>query len=133
MKKALSLTSLFIFVVFLCKAQSCTLKTNGFYYFKLNEEHSALLRFYEDGTVLASSSTNDYKEVETWFRKENTSMVLNGKYKLKKCKADFDVEGMSGKQDYDIEISGDELIAVITDNKAGKKTKREYKFYKLNN
>ncbi|MFL5754367.1 MAG: hypothetical protein ACJ76F_13230, partial [Bacteroidia bacterium] len=96
------------------------------YAFKLNNENSAVLRFYEDGTVIASTSTNDYKHVATWFTRENQEMVLSGKYKLKKCRSSFTVKGYSGEQKYVIVAGSGSLEAEITDVKSKKTTKRTY-------
>ena len=109
-------------------SQNTCINYNGFYAFKLNDENSAVLRFYEDGTVIASTSTNDYKHVATWFVKENKDMVLNGKYVLKKCKTSFTVKGYTGEQKYELVTSPDSIDAEITDKKSKKSTKRVYTF-----
>jgi len=109
----------------------CTVKYNGIYAFKLNEEYSAVLRFYEDGTVLASSSVNDYMDVFSWFHKENKNMVLTGKYKIKKCNITFDVAGSTGEQKYTGEINGDKIEFELKDKESKKSVKRSYTFYAL--
>jgi hypothetical protein len=109
-------------------SQNDCLNFKGFYAFKLNNENSAVLRFYEDGIVIASTSTNDYKHVATWFTKENKDMVLNGKYKLKKCRTNFTVKGYTGEQKYVISAGSGSLEAEITDVKSKKSTKRTYTF-----
>jgi hypothetical protein len=123
---------LILFAVFLLPvvaiAQNICVSFNGFYAYKIDKDNSAVIRFYEDGTVIASTSTNDYKHVATWFTKENADMVLQGKYKLKKCKSVFTVKGATGEQKYQIEINPETLDAVITDKKSKKSTKRNYTF-----
>lgn len=124
-----------VFVVLLLssfkKVDNCALSYNGIYAFKLDEEHSAVLRFYEDGTVLASTSVNDYMDVFSWFHKENKDMVLTGKYKIKKCEIKFEVEGLTGSQSYEGTISGNSIDLKLTDAASKKSVNRIYTFYAL--
>jgi len=131
-KNKLFLVGFLIFVV--CNAftiSNCTVNVNGIYAYKLDDEHSAVLRFYDDGTVLASTSINDYFDVMTWFTKENKDRVLKGKYKIKKCQITFDVEGETGKQSYEGLISGNEIQFKLTDKTSKKNTNRTYRFFAL--
>src|SRR4051812_3746950 len=80
------------------RSGDCHVKFNGIYAFKLDSENSAIIRFYEDGTTLASTSVNDYMDVFSWFHKENKDMVLKGTYSIKKCDIKFEVSGMTGEQ-----------------------------------
>src|ERR1700741_5688092 len=77
---------------------------NGIYVYKIDEESSAVIRFYEDGLVLVSTSVNDYSKVMTWFNrdKENLFRVLSGKYKKGKRDASirFNVKGETGEQQF---------------------------------
>lgn len=109
----------------------CSVSYNGIYAIKLDEEHSAVLRFYEDGTVLASTSVNDYMDVFTWFHKDNKDMVLSGKYKIKECSIKFEVSGMTGKQKYEGEINGSSITFHIKDEGSDKSTQRSYTFFAL--
>lgn len=120
-----------VLLAFAFRSAECEVKYNGIYAVKLNEEHSAVLRFYEDGTVLASTSVNDYFDVMTWFKKENKDRVLTGKYKIKKCAITFEVEGETGKQSYKGTISGDTIQFELEDKTSKKSTTRVYKFYAL--
>ncbi len=110
---------------------NCKVKYNGIYAIKLDEEHSAVLRFYEDGTVLASTSVNDYMDVMTWFSKENKDMVLKGNYKIKVCSIKFSVSGSSGEQRYEGEIQGDNLNFELKNKDSKKGIKRTYSFFAL--
>lgn len=110
---------------------NCKVKYNGIYAIKLDEEHSAVLRFYEDGTVLASSSVNDYMDVMTWFIKENKDMVLKGNYKIKQCSIKFKVSGNSGEQSYEGEIQGDKINFELKNKDSKKGIKRTYNFFAL--
>ena len=85
MKKIAALFCILISFSFVVphKTSNCAVKYNGIYACKLDNEHSAIIRFYEDGTVLASTSVNDYRDVFSWFHKENKDMVLKGTYKIK--------------------------------------------------
>jgi hypothetical protein len=112
-----------------CLSQNCAVNTKGFYYFKISEEHSAVLRFYDNGVVLASSSTNDYKEVDSWFNSSNTEMILSGKYKKNKCNFSFSVKGITGEQSYKIDLKDNIFKAEVADQKTKTKTIRSYQFY----
>jgi hypothetical protein len=110
---------------------NCKVNYNGIYAIKLDEEHSAVLRFYEDGTVLASSSVNDYMDVMTWFNKDNKDMVLKGKYKIKKCSISFDVSGQTGEQSYEGEIEGNKINFQLKNKESKKGVSRSYTFFAL--
>jgi hypothetical protein len=127
MKKPFFLIPLLL-ITALSFAQNTCVNYNGFYAFKLSNENSAVLRFYEDGTVIASTSTNDYKHVATWFVKDNADMVLKGDYKMKKCTSAFTVKGYTGEQKYTVTSSPETIEAEIKDKKSGKTTKRTYTF-----
>lgn len=133
MKKALYLLPALLIMVITTafSGDSCRVNYNGIYAIKLDNEHSAVLRFYEDGTVLASTSVNDYMDVMTWFNKENKDMVLKGKYRIKKCGLSFDVSGMTGEQEYEGDIQGNQLSLELTDKESKKHVKRTYTFYAL--
>lgn len=113
------------------KAENCALSYKGIYAIKLDEEHSAILRFYEDGTVLASTSVNDYFNVMTWFNTENKDMVLKGKYKIKKCRISFDVSGATGEQSYEGDIAGDQINFELKAKDSKATAKRTYKYFAL--
>ncbi len=113
------------------KVSDCTVQYNGIYAYKLDAENSAIIRFYEDGTVLASTSVNDYMDVFSWFHKENKDMVLKGTYKIKKCGISFDVSGMTGEQKYQGVISGNTIEFDLKDKSSKKSAKRTYTFFVL--
>ena len=128
------ITFLILPVLLCCMAfqsDNCKLSYKGIYAIKLDEEHSAILRFFEDGTVLASTSVNDYFNVMTWFNKENKEMVLMGKYKIKKCVIKFEVEGQSGTQEYEGTIEGDKINFEVKDKKTKGVAKRVYTYFIL--
>lgn len=87
---------------------------DGIYVYKIDSESSAVIRFYDDGVVLVSSSVNDYSKVMTWFNrdKENFSRVLTGKYKTGKKDGSirFNVKGETGEQKYSGFILADKTI-----------------------
>lgn len=133
MKKILAL--LFIISIsfsFIPKEKSnCAVLYNGIYAYKIDNEHSAIIRFYADGTVLASTSVNDYMDVFSWFHKENKDLVLKGKYTIKKCEIKFEVSGMTGEQKYNGVISGNTLNIKLTDKESKKTADRVYTFFAL--
>lgn len=110
---------------------NCAVMYNGIYAYKIDNEHSAIIRFYEDGTALASTSVNDYMDVFSWFHKENKDLVLKGKYSIKKCEIKFEVSGMTGEQKYKGTISGNTLNIKLTDKESKKTAERIYTFFAL--
>lgn len=108
---------------------------DGIYTYKVDAESSAVIRFYSDRLVLVSTSTNNYKEVMTWFNRdpENLSRVLTGKYSLKSgsCQLSFKVKGETGKQNYTGTLRTDKTLDLQIYNPATKtKTQRTYTFVK---
>ena len=110
---------------------TCSVKYNGIYAFQLDKENSAIIRFYEDGTVLASTSVNDYMDVFSWFHKENKDMVLKGTYKIKKCEIKFEVSGMTGEQEYKGTVSDNTIDMKLSDGASKKSATRVYTFFAL--
>lgn len=133
--KKLSILLLIILVSFSFtkknETTTCSVKYNGIYAFKLDKENSAIIRFYEDGTVLASTSVNDYFDVFSWFHKENKDMVLKGTYKIKKCEIKFEVTGMTGEQKYKGTISENTIDMKLSDGASKKSVSRVYTFFAL--
>lgn len=103
-------------------------QTEGIYVFKIDAEHSGVIRFYADKTVLVSTSLNDYKEVMTWFNREpeNFSRVLTGKYKISKnsCTISFHVKGETGEQKFFGKINDEKNITFEITNPAQNKKAR---------
>lgn len=117
------------------KAFRPTLQYEGIYVYKLDAENSAIIRFYEDGVVIVSSSINDYSKVMTWFNrdKENFSRVLTGKYKMGKRNASihFHVKGETGEQNYSGFLNADKTLTLHVFNPKDKtSTDRIYTFVK---
>lgn len=132
MKKIAILTSAFFICLltmsFKQTSDSCKINTNGIYAYKIDAKNSAILRFFDDGTVLASSSINDYTDVNSWFTKDNTKMVLSGKYKVKKCSFKFKVKGETGAQEYEGTVQENQLTVTVEDLKTKASTSRIYSF-----
>lgn len=106
---------------------------DGIYVYKLDEENSAVIRFYEDGVVIVSTSVNDYSKVMTWFNrdKENFSRILSGKYKKGKRDASirFNVKGETGEQKFSGHILHDKTLELHVVNANDKTaTDRIYTF-----
>ncbi len=116
------------------KAFYLDVEYDGIYTFKLDEENSAVIRFYEDGVVIVSTSVNDYSKVMTWFNRdqENFSRVLSGKYKKGKRDASirFTVKGETGEQKYTGHILVDKKLELHVYNPKDKtSTDRVYTFW----
>ncbi|MBC7861360.1 MAG: hypothetical protein IAF38_00215 [Bacteroidia bacterium] len=112
-------------------AQNCKPDFTGFYYYKISDDNSAVLRFFENGEVIATTSSNKYDEVETYFTLERKDLMLHGKYKWKKCKSSFKVKGDTGEQHYNVEKKGENMVVTITDKGSGKTVTQTYSFYNL--
>ena len=133
MKKIIPLFCVLISFSFVApnNISNCAVKYNGIYAYKLDNEHSAIIRFYEDGTALASTSVNDYMDVFSWFHKENKDMVLMGSYSVKKCAIKFEVKGMTGEQKYKGSVSENTIDVKLTDATTKKTANRVYAFFAL--
>ncbi|CAN5766658.1 hypothetical protein BH11BAC7_BH11BAC7_13680 [soil metagenome] len=117
------------------KAFYLDVEYDGIYVYKLDEESSAVIRFYEDGVVIVSTSVNDYSKVMTWFNrdKENFSRILSGKCKKGKRDASirFNVKGETGEQKFTGHILYDKTLELHVVNANDKtSTDRIYKFVK---
>ncbi|TND00636.1 MAG: hypothetical protein FD123_4341 [Bacteroidetes bacterium] len=130
---------LFALLLVSFKAPECPfLEMGGIYVYKIDAEYSAMIRFYNDGLVLVTTSDKPYKEVLDWFNNqpENLSRVLSGKYKVSKknCTVSFKVKGESGKQEFSGTIGKNSLDMTITNPaQNGQKktsTRRTYTFVK---
>jgi hypothetical protein len=121
---------------FLSKDSACPKLTfDGIYVYKLDEETSAVIRFYDDKVVLVSTSINDYSKVMTWFNRdpENFSRVLTGKYKIgtSNCTIRFNVKGETGEQKYSGTIADDKTLNLhIFNPKDQTSTDRTYTYVK---
>src|SRR5687767_10179852 len=109
MKVPVTLFMLFLLVSIQLPAQSCPLEFNGFYYHKIDGETSAVIRFFENGEVLVTTSTSSYEDLLKYLSVERKDMMLHGKYKWKKCSASFTVKGDTGEEHLDIKKEGDDL------------------------
>lgn len=135
MKKILPFFLLILICGFSSKATCPKLLYDGIYVFEIDAENAAVIRFYEDGMVLVSTSVRDYAKVMTWFNRdpENASRVLTGKYKISKgsCSIRFNVKGETGEQKYDGNLVSEKNIHLHIFNPADKSsTDREYHFVK---
>ncbi|GAB4143654.1 MAG: hypothetical protein Fur0041_18740 [Bacteroidia bacterium] len=127
-----------IFLISASAKNPCpALDSNGIFVYKIDQESSAVIRFYPDGIVLVSTSINDYSKVLTWFNRdpENESRVLKGKYFVKpgkpSCSIRFNVEGETGKQKYKgVIIDNSTLQLSIYNPGDHTSAQRTYKFIK---
>ncbi len=136
MKKGILLIAVFILAMTTSfVAYRPNVEFDGIYVYKLDAENSAVIRFYEDGVVLVSTSVNDYSKVMTWFNRdeENFSRVLSGKYKKGKRDASirFNVKGETGEQKFTGYILHDKTLQLHVFNPKDKtSTDRIYTFYR---
>ena len=136
MKKGILLIAVFVLSIATSfVAYRPNVEFDGIYVYKLDAENSAVIRFYEDGVVLVSTSINDYSKVMTWFNRdeENFSRVLSGKYKKGKRDASirFNVKGETGEQKFSGHILHDKTLELHVFNPKDKtSTDRIYTFYR---
>lgn len=136
MKKGILLIAVFVLSIATSfVAYRPNVEFDGIYVYKLDAENSAVIRFYEDGVVLVSTSINDYSKVMTWFNRdeENFSRVLSGKYKKGKRDASirFNVKGETGEQKFSGHIIHDKTLELHVFNPKDKtSTDRIYTFYR---
>ena len=112
-------------------SQPCLIKTEGIYTASVNVDTDAHIRFYTDGLVIVSTSVKEFKDVKTWFHKDNVARILKGKYKVKKARIKFSVKGETGEQKFEGTVGCDEITVTITDAKTKASTLRIYKFLPL--
>ena len=136
MKKGILLIAVFVLSIATSfVAYRPNVEFDGIYVYKLDAENSAVIRFYEDGVVLVSTSINDYSKVMTWFNRdeENFSRVLSGKYKKGQRDASirFNVKGETGEQKFSGHIIHDKTLELHVFNPKDKtSTDRIYTFYR---
>jgi hypothetical protein len=128
MKGSVFLVVAFVICSFGLPAQ-CKPNTNGFYFHELGDKTTAFIRFFDDGQVLVTTSTNNNKEMLEYFTLERKEMMLHGKYKWKKCSGSFTVKGDTGEQHFELINEGETLNVTVTDKQSGKVTLRKYFFY----
>lgn len=68
-----SLIALFLFTIS-CTSNKENIRFDGFYQKEMKESYS-FLRFYKDGTVIATSSSDKMEEILSWFTKENNREI----------------------------------------------------------
>ena len=125
-----------IFLVAFCQLsysskEKCIVQYDGIYTASVDDETDAHIRFYSDGIVIVSTSVKNIKDVGLWFKKENKSRILSGKYKIKNCKIKFNVKGETGAQKFSGIISQNSLKMHITDGATKAETDRVYNFVSL--
>ena len=86
-------------------------------------------RFYEDGTVIAVTSTGSPSQVARWFSKEH-GHVSRGRYRVKGRRLTFSATSGSGTVDYTGEIQGDKLTLNVHSHINGNRSRRAYRFVK---
>jgi hypothetical protein len=85
---------------------------NGIYQSEKVNDYWGYLRFYDDGTVIAVSSTGTPKEISRWFNKENSERIefSTGHYTIENHIITFSVTSSRGTVDYEGIILDDTLI-----------------------
>ena len=111
--------------------EKCTVQFDGIYTASVDDETDAHIRFYSEGVVIVSTSVKSIKDVSIWFKKENKSRILSGKYKIKGCKIKFSVKGETGSQKFSGTINGTALNMHIIDGATKAETNRTYSFVSL--
>ena len=122
MKHIISQVMTFLVVLFLFNGCGCnntpnysvapsepteSLQFNGIYQSEIfNNEYWQYFRFYEDGIVIAVSSTGTPSDIADWFKKENIESkdLSHGEYKIDDSELVFSIISVNGTVDYEGEI-----------------------------
>jgi hypothetical protein len=88
---------------------NCKLEYDGLYYSQIDSDYFAYVKFYEDGTVLHTTSIEKIDEVTKFFTKEYKTNVLSGTYSFGKCNVSFNVFGKTGAMKFKGDLEGDTL------------------------
>jgi hypothetical protein len=119
--KTLCQTTLFSFFAFVCVfsgglAEQCraaeaidgiVLRFDGIYQSEKQEDYYQYLRFYDDGTVIAVSSTGTPEQVAKWFTRKHD--VSRGTYIITGRRIVFTATSESGAVDYDGRIKTEQM------------------------
>jgi len=89
-----------------------SLQFNGIYQSEIfNKEYWQYFRFYEDGTVIAVSSTGTPSEIIDWFKKENieSKNLSYGEFETDNSELAFSIISVNGTVDYEGAIQENNL------------------------
>ncbi len=94
------------------------------------KDYNLYLRFFEDGTVIATSSDRRPEEVIGWFQKEHP-YVSTGAYAVQGEKVTFSAASATGVVDYSGQLQGEKLSLRSIRHADGYQEEREYSFVVL--
>lgn len=94
------------------------------------KDYFLYLRFFEDGTVIATSSERQPEEVIGWFQKEHP-YVFTGAYAVNGKEITFSAASPTGVIDYNGEVKGGRLSLRSYRHTDGHQEEREYNFVEL--
>jgi hypothetical protein len=92
-----------------CKTKVISIKTNEIYQTKERDGYRYFLKFYNDSTVIETSSIANYTEIDTWFNKEYKN-ISKGKFYIKNDSLFFYTESKNGTVNYSGKILNKKLI-----------------------
>ena len=111
-------------------AGKIVLRYDGLYQAESESDYFYYLRFYQDGTVLSTSSTGNSRQVARWFNKEKPSLS-KGRYTTLGSKIKFSTTSSYGTVDYQGEIKEKSLILDSYSHINGHKANYKFFFMKL--
>ena len=94
------------------------------------KDYFLYLRFFEDGTVIATSSDRQPEEVIGWFQKEHP-YVATGAYAVQGQEITFSAANPTGVVDYSGEVKDEGLCLRTFSHTSGRNEEREYAFVEL--
>ncbi len=94
------------------------------------KDYFLYLRFFEDGTVIATSSDRQPEEVIGWFQKEHP-YVSTGAYAVQGQEITFSAANPTGVVDYSGEVKDERLCLHTFSHTSGRNEEREYAFVEL--
>ncbi len=94
------------------------------------KDYFLYLRFFEDGTVIATSSDRRPEEVIGWFQKEHPH-VSTGAYSVQGEEITFSAASATGVVDYTGQVKGEMLSLRSFNHNDGRQEERDYSFVGL--
>jgi len=124
------ITLFLLFSVITCFGQKYELKTNGLYRSKKTDDgYWYYLKFYNDKSVIAISSTGKSRRLKKWFNRENKN-IPTGKYNIERDSISFFVTSSVGTVLYSGDILKNSLQLHVESQINGRISNERYKFKK---
>jgi len=114
-----------ILMTFFTSCNDKLVRYDGIYYHK-EADYTSYLRFYEDGTIIMTSSVDTIPQIKKWFNKDH-KCVSKGKYTILNDKINFQTI-CDVKVDYNGQIYKNKMILNVCSSNGNKKDNIKYLF-----